>query len=268
MQKERDRTCLKLLPSSSIVFFLVPLFLGLVAQAVSAPLTAVANSPNSVRLTWTAPGDDANVGTAAGYSIRYSTTVITANNWAQATEVAQPPSPQPAGSQESFDITNLQSVTQYYFAIKAVDEADNWAVISTVVGVTTPESIPPSVIADLAAVNSTETTIELVWTAPGDDSTSGQATVYDARYSTSPITEANWTSATVVSGAPSPSSANSSEVLVVTGLTEETVHYFAIKTADEVPNWSSLSNVASLSTASDQTPPAAVTDLQVASPGP
>ncbi len=41
-------------------------------------------------------------------------------------------------------------------------------------------------------------------------------------------------------------------------------HYFALKAADEVPNWSPLSNVTS-ATAEDAVPPATVTDLGIAS---
>ena len=36
--------------------------------------------------------------------------------------------------------------------------------------------------------------------------------------------------------------------MVVTGLTEYTTYHFALKTADEVPNWSELSNVGSAKT--------------------
>lgn len=86
--------------------------------------------------------------------------------------------------------------------------------------------------------------ITLTWTAPGDDSTSGQAAVYDLRYSLSLITDATWSTATRATGLPVPKFAGSKETLLVTGLQPATTYYFALKSADEVPNWSALSSVA------------------------
>jgi hypothetical protein len=53
--------------------------------------------------------------------------------------------------------------------------------------------------------------------------------------------------------------AGSSETLTVTGLSPDTTYYFAMKTADEVPNWSGLSNVANKETATADTMPPTVT---------
>lgn len=108
--------------------------------------------------------------------------------------------------------------------------------------------VPPSAITDLALSNATDSTIDLAWTAPGDDGGVGTATSYDIRYSTSPITEGNWASAIQVTGEPTPSIAGSNESMTVTGLSPTTLYYFAIKTSDEIPNISAISNVPSLST--------------------
>ena len=91
--------------------------------------------------------------------------------------------------------------------------------------------------------------VQLSWTAPGDDGATGTATTYDVRYSTSPITEANWASATQATGEPSPQVAGSAETFTVTGLSASTTYYFAIKTSDEFPNESAISNVPSVATA-------------------
>jgi PKD repeat protein len=86
--------------------------------------------------------------------------------------------------------------------------------------------------------------IMLTCTAPGDDGKVGTASEYDIRYSTSEITEANWDSANQCTGEPAPQTAGSSEIFIATGLSPDSTYYFALKTADEVPNWSGLSNVA------------------------
>ncbi len=95
-------------------------------------------SPMSVTLTWTAPGDDGNVGTASSYVIKYLDQPITQSNFASAVSVLNPPVPKPAGSVETFEVQGLLSNKTYYFAIKTVDEAGNVSDLSNVVSAVTP----------------------------------------------------------------------------------------------------------------------------------
>ena len=91
--------------------------------------------------------------------------------------------------------------------------------------------------------------VTLTWTTPGDDSLSGTASQFDIRYSTSPITSANFASATrFTSGVPVPAAPGSSQSVVVTGLAASTTYYFAMKTGDDVPNWSGMSNLVTKTT--------------------
>ncbi|MDH5179034.1 MAG: right-handed parallel beta-helix repeat-containing protein [Gammaproteobacteria bacterium] len=87
-------------------------------------------SQNAFTLTWTAPGDDGTSGTANRYDIRYSTTIITAGNWAGAIPVNNTPSPQVPGSLEQITVPGLSPNTTYYFAIKTADEAGNVSALS------------------------------------------------------------------------------------------------------------------------------------------
>ena len=100
--------------------------------------------------------------------------------------------------------------------------------------------------------------VQLNWTAAGDDSITGTASQYDLRYSTALITAANFAGATVVSGEPTPGAAGSSQSHTVTGLQPATTYWFALKSADDVGNWSLISNVVSKTTsaAPDVTRPA------------
>ena len=88
------------------------------------------------------------------------------------------------------------------------------------------------------------------WTTPGDDGLLGTAAQFDLRYSTSPITSANFNSATRWATTPAPTAPGTTQSVMVTGLTPSTTYYFAIKTGDDVPNWSGISNVLSVTTAS------------------
>lgn len=228
----------------------LPLFLCLLTG--SAPAT----SPTSVTLTWTAPGDDDDIGTAAEYDLRYSLEPITEDNWNSAEQANGEPSPQPAGSAETFEVTGLQPGTSYYFAIKTADEIPNWSELSNVIARSTlPEDTPPGDVSTLVAGTPTQATITLGWLAPGDDGSSGTASQYDIRYSTATITSANWDAALQASGEPSPQTAGTPQTFIVTGLDAGTTYYFALKTADEVPNWSGLSNIASATTEEEPTVP-------------
>lgn len=82
-------------------------------------------SDSSVTLAWTATGDDADQGTASTYDIRYSKSLITLENWDNATQVVGEPSPKVAGSSETFEVRGLEKDSTYYFALQACDEAHN-----------------------------------------------------------------------------------------------------------------------------------------------
>ena len=220
---------------------------------------------NSVQLSWTTPGDDSLSGTAAQFDVRYSTSLITAANFASATQWMGAPTPAAPGTVQSTTVTGLQPNTTYWFAIKTADEVPNWSGISNVITRTTlaaPDVVRPAQVANVSVTNVTETTAALSWTAVGDDSLTGNATSYDIRYSTSPITAATWASATQVSGEPTPTAPGTTQTFTVTGLTRQRTYYFAVRALDEAGNISALSNVPSATTP-DQTRPAAINDLVV-----
>ena len=106
-----------------------------------------------------------------------------------------------------------------------------------------PDDIAPGSITNLATTNAGSNTMGLTWTATGDDGNTGRATSYEIRYSTSPITDANFGSATLVAG-PDPRTAGTLETFDVTGLAFSTPYYFAIKAFDEFNNPGGLSNIA------------------------
>jgi len=92
-------------------------------------------------------------------------------------------------------------------------------------------------------------TITLQWTAPGDDGWVGRANSYDIRYSRSPITSSNFSSATKLNLAMLPGVSGSTDRLSIFGLQQETAYYFAVRTKDEAGNWSKVSNIAYLAAA-------------------
>ena len=215
-------------------------------------LVAIKPTGSTMTLTWTAPGDDGNTGTAAKYDIRYSKQPLTDAVWSSASRVTGAPRPKPAGGADTCVVTGLDPSTPYYFALKTADKAGNWSGKSNIASAATtaiPDDTPPAAVTDLAASDSTTVSVTLAWTAPGGDGNTGTAALYDIRYSTSPLNDATWAFAMQASGEPPPKAAGTAESFVVTGLAPGTRYYFAVKTADEKPNWSTLSNIAIATTA-------------------
>ena len=104
------------------------------------------------------------------------------------------------------------------------------------------DDVAPAAIDDLEATGFTPSSVELIWTAVGDDGNSGTANSYDLRYSDAPITVENWDSATQVSGEPLPQPAGFLQGFTVTGLPPSTLLYFRMTVTDEGSNASPLSN--------------------------
>lgn len=232
-------------------------------------LTIVSSSSVDVNLQWTAPGDDGMTGTACLYDLRWSLVPITGDaDFDGATQVPNTPLPSPPGELDQMFVGGLTPGTTYYFAIKTVDDAGNWSGLSNVPFVTliVPDTTPPAAITDLAAGSLAYDSLTLSWTAPGDDGMSGTAVSYDVRFSPNPIvTDADFDLAASAGVAPAPLAAGTPQSMVVNGLSPLTQYWFAIKTLDEVPNTSALSNIATATTLAppDTTPPAAIMDLAV-----
>lgn len=103
-----------------------------------ASLSAQALTPTSIRVTWTATGDNGATGQAANYRLkrRVGTTFVLADS-AAATAVSGLTSPKTAGQTESFVIGGLSANTAYAFALWVADVAGNTSTISNAATATT-----------------------------------------------------------------------------------------------------------------------------------
>lgn len=108
----------------------------------------------------------------------------------------------------------------------------------------TTDAQAPSAPSALNVSQTTNNSATLTWRSPGDDSNSGRASTYDVRYQqvSSSCSEFNFDTATKVGQVPAPQPYYTQETLTVSGLNPSTLYCFALKAADEAPNWSSLSN--------------------------
>lgn len=118
-----------------------------------APASVAVSAVNdtSATLAWTAVGDDSLTGTATSYQIRYSTSAITATNFASATAVTGP-TPAAPGTGQGVVVRGLSRQVAYYFALRTVDEAGNVSALSNVPTATTTDTMAPAAVRNLATL--------------------------------------------------------------------------------------------------------------------
>lgn len=219
-----------------------------------------------IELSWTAPGDDGIQGTAAGYELRYSTENISPTNWGDAQIISQVPQPLIAGTQQGCIINDIEEEEEYYFAIKAYDENQNFSDMSNVVNsALLDDTIPPAQIDDLEISQNSITTesFQIEWTAVGDDGEVGSADYYVIKVHTENITSSNWNSIDEIVQNISPQEAGNLETLTISDLLTNTEYFVGIRVYDNSGNISQLSNIAQSTTniIPDETPPAMIDDL-------
>ena len=234
-------------------------YAGIAEVRLRGPVTAA----DSLRVTFTAPGDDPGEGTAARYDLRVSERPLTEANFDDAVAV-DPPAPRASGVPVDHVFAGLVPETTYYVALRAIDDAGNVSGLSNV-AVATTMVVPPAAITDLAVDEVVSTDVTLTFTAVGADGLSGQASRYDVRYALNPITAVTFEEATPVANPPTPSAPGTLESLQVIGLQAGEYYYFAVKALDDGGHKSALSNVVGALTEDgiDVRPPARVDDLTV-----
>jgi hypothetical protein len=80
----------------------------------------------TIRLTWTAPGDDGMSGTAAEYVLRTSAyPIVTEEEWEAAEERNGEPVPSPSGTEEVMIVDNLPPASYKYVVVRAADDFAN-----------------------------------------------------------------------------------------------------------------------------------------------
>jgi hypothetical protein len=127
------------------------------------------------------------------------------------------------------------------------------------------DTTPPAAVSDLSAVGGC-TLIQLTWTAPGDDGTTGTATQYDLRRSSSQITDANFAAATSVASFAPTGPAGTPETFYDTVGQCSSRWYYALKTLDNAGNWSAISNSTYAQTACPRPPRQCLDDFFRAGP--
>ncbi|MFC1573511.1 fibronectin type III domain-containing protein, partial [Candidatus Eisenbacteria bacterium] len=197
----------------------------------------------TVLLVWTTPHGQNQDSRPARYDIRYGTSGISEESWANAIEAENPPIPSVPGDSDTCLISGLDPRTVYYMALKSYSQQDEASVISNVAHSAT--LIPPPV-HDLRIEDRTESSMTVKWECPEPVDSRAEPDGYDIRYAVFDITEEGWGDATQ---AEDPSELEG--VHTITGLEHSTSYSIGIKTFVEVGSDTVCSALAA--TASDST---------------
>ena len=131
----------------------------------------------------------------------------------------------------------------------------------------TGDFTPPAAVTDLdVSSGPAYGMLTLTWTAPGDDGGSGEASYYLIKRTTEPAFDwGTFDGASLAGGTrPVDGAAGTPEREETGGLFGGVTYYFALKAADDVPNQSGLSNVASACVPRDPLPPSPPSGLAAA----
>ena len=143
-----------------------------VAPAALSDVRAATATPSlegaTLRLTWTASGDDGTVGRATRYDVRYSTAGPIQSDAAfdAATRVPANLVPGPSGTSETLRVDGLPFGADVSIALRAVDAFDNASGLSNSVSVRTPpapvlELEPAELSLSVAADSTTEVSLKV-----------------------------------------------------------------------------------------------------------
>jgi len=222
----------------------------------------------SASLTWRATGDDGETGAAARYEVRASTDSTEAYVWQFARALGDLEGGVAAGGFASGTVAGLFPSTVNYVAFRAIDDGGNRGPVSVPVPVLAGagsggdpgDLVAPSAVLDLLADAVGQTTIDLSWSATGDDGLAGRATDYDLRLFGTAPTPATFAGGLQLAGpdfgpgGAAPAAPGTEEDFLVTGLDANRTYYLAIVVVDDAGNRSPMSNVLAAYTSADQAP--------------
>ncbi|MGA2089942.1 MAG: fibronectin type III domain-containing protein [Endomicrobiales bacterium] len=220
--------------------------------AINTISAATGGSEGQIDLSWTSPGDDGGTKEIVNGKFRVDYTTNPATNFSPSNYCFDISTTTNPGNQNSIVVTGLTYGATYYFRVWTQDQVLNWSPVSS--GATAYaqlDTTAPNAI-NAITVTSSWRAISLAWTCPVDTAIIGNFTgVFEIRMSTlGPIAlDSDWNAVPISLGypyqiiLPTTTAQGSPQSYCVTGLTDGTSYYIAIKTTDNYNNQSALSSV-------------------------
>ncbi len=209
-----------------------PTFAGLV--------TATPTTDQTIDLAWSAATDDFSPPSQLVYDI-FLANVSGGESYAS-------PSFTSAAGATSFTVTGLTPITDYYFVVRARDQAGNQNVNTIEKQAKTfPDTVPPTFAGLATAAATGPTSIQLNWPAATDDISPSNAIKYRVYRSTTPGGQ--------TFGTPTVNVPAGQTSVDVTGLSQNTTYYFVVRAVDEAGTEDANSIEKNAKTDADVTPP-------------
>lgn len=238
-----------------------------------ADLTLISRTPTTLRLGWSAPGDDGDEGRAEQFAIAWTASaepIDSEADWDAAEHRSEGlPAPPEPGAAVEVELDGLAAGTTYAIAVRAFDDAGLAGGLSNPLVATTapaPDDVPPAAIPDLAARDVGETWVTLSWSSPGDDGWIGTAERFILAWSDGEAltSETAWErAAQVTEGLPVPGDPATGVEYTLGALAAGHGYSVAVRAVDDAGWMSPLGPAANFETlaAADELPPGRVSDL-------
>lgn len=228
-------------------------------------LTLNLTAPDSIEISWTAPGDDGFEldGGVEEYELRFAFSPMPdLSTFTNGTRISLPEPPAPAGQPERYLFGGALPDTAYYFRLRARDEVPtNWSELSGETFVRTPDTTPPDSVTGLALTGNGDAGLHLEWLSSGDDGLVGAASRYEIKWSEAFLEDATWDKATAVRSPPIPARQSGIlEELDLPDLPRDEQVWVSIRVYDNRGNPSPLPNARS-AVVPDERAPARIEDL-------
>jgi hypothetical protein len=173
-----------------------------------------------------------------------------------------------SGATTTLNVSSLFSATTYFFRVGSINWNGliNYALAGSSVTPPSVDVTSPTSVANLSAATNTANSMLLTWSGPtdvGNNPLSGSYAIQYATYTTVTFS----TSAAQVFISTSGVSPGAAQSAVVTGLSPNTTYFFRLWTSDVKPNWSDISNGATVATLAQVVTGSQVLSLTTATAG-
>ncbi len=154
------------------------------------------------------------------------------------------------GATTSLSVSSLFSATTYYFRVGSINWNGlvNYALAGSTLTAPSVDVTSPTAVSDLAASTYSATAMLLTWSGPTDVGNTPLSGSYAIQYASYTAGVTFSTTAAQVFIATSGVSPGSAQSAVVSGLLSNTTYFFRLWTSDVKPNWSDVSNGATVAT--------------------